>query len=617
MFPNLSASRKLLVLCAVFIVAVGVTTYSLVAEKYIAIEFAKKELVGSRYLAAVRKAYGALLVASDDGDASAALERVVRALNAAESDAGRRLQTAQLEQGLTEAVRNLETSPPSSANTLRLEALDKARVLAVRIGDDSNLTLDPDLDTYYLQNIIVNSLPDILGRLGKLHDWTSQGAASQLDREDFLTRGLVLGSLLRSDVSRVEENLERAYRGNTDGQLKPEIHATFAAMVQSIGTYLDETGAQLSGPSGLVRAGAPAPNVTRAVDSTLDAWAAAQSELNRLLNRRIDGHFGGLEFSLILTGALAALSIFVAMLTYRHFVIPLERLEATARQISDSRDYDVRMQEASGDEIGALAKAFNDMLGELAASREREITEHQELAQVQRMTTLGAMTASVAHEINQPLAAIVTNSNAATRWLNRAEPDLDEARSALKRIVDDGHRASQVIASIRGAFKKDGQNRVSVPVNELVIDALRLGRGRLRKHEISVETNLAYGLPQVIVDRIQMQQVLLNLITNAADAMVPVNFRPRVLRISTEPNPDEPTGALITVTDTGTGIAKSDHEKIFDALYTTKTSGMGMGLFICKSIVESHGGRLWAMPNQPFGTSFCLALPAGAADVSE
>ncbi len=484
----------------------------------------------------------------------------------------------------------------------------------MRIGDDSNLTLDPDLDTYYLQTIIVNKLPDILGRLGKLQDWTPGTAKPGLTLNVFRTRDLVMDSLLRSDLSRVREDLERAYRGNRDGKLKPEVQPVFAAMMSNIDSYVGEVSARIEDDASPSNGATVAPSSNSAVASSIDAWTVAQSELDRLLNRRIDGLFGGMEYSLILTGVLAALSIFVAMLTYRHFVLPLERLEATAREISNSKDYTLRITEAGGDEIGALANAFNEMLSELDASREREMSEQLELARIQRMTTLGAMTASVAHEINQPLAAIVTNSNAATRWLNRAEPDLDEVRSALKRIVDDGHRASQVIASIRATFKKDGSNKINLSVNDLIGDVLRLSGSNLRKHNIAIQTHLSEGLPEVVVDQIQLQQVLLNLITNAADAMTYVTFRPRVLRVSSEFEPGHKDTILITVEDTGTGIAKKDQERIFDALFTTKTSGMGMGLFICRSIIESHDGRLWASPGAPFGTKFFLVLPVGRVD---
>lgn len=612
MFRNLRTSRKLFILCSMFLVALGVTTYSLVAEKLIAIEFAKKELIGSQYLATIRKAYDVILMHREENGSARDIDDVLSALQAAEANASGSLQTSELQQEFAVALRNLAASPPTPGNPALLDALAKARVLAVRIGDDSNLTLDPDLDTYYLQNIIVKKLPDILGRLGELQIWGRGTGQPRLFLHQQRMRVLVANSLLRSDVARVEENLVRAYRGNSDGSLKREIQSVFALMISNINGYLSSASGRIDGNTRPTNASTVKFSYQRAVGSSIAAWAAAQSELDRLLNLRIDGLFSRMRFSLLLTGALATLSIFIAFLTYRHIVIPLERFEAIAREISESKDYSLRMEQDSRDEIGRLAKAFNEMLSELAAARDRDITEHSELARIQRMTTLGAMSASIAHEINQPLAAIVTNSNAAQRWLGHSEPDLDEARAALRRIVDDGHRASQVIASIRATFKKDGDNKVKLSVNDLIGEVLRLSSSKLQTHKVVVKTHLSDGLPQVAADRIQLQQVLMNLIANANDAMTSVTNRPHVLRVSSElQNADS---ILITVEDNGSGIDQKDRDKIFDALFTTKTSGMGMGLFICQSIIESHGGRLWASPGDLFGTKFCLVLPTGKTD---
>jgi C4-dicarboxylate-specific signal transduction histidine kinase len=222
------------------------------------------------------------------------------------------------------------------------------------------------------------------------------------------------------------------------------------------------------------------------------------------------------------------------------------------------------------------------------------------------------MAASIAHEINQPLGAIVVNGNAGLRWLASATPDLDEARAAFKSIINDGHRASEVIASIRSMFKKDDQAKTLQDVNELVREVLTLVRGEAENQRVSVRMELFNELPQVPVNRVLLQQVIANLITNAVDAMSTVMNRARMLRVKTELN--EFKYLLITVEDSGMGIDPKNIDRIFDPFFTTKSHGMGMGLSICRSIVEMHGGRLTVSPAQPHGSIFQVSLPTGGND---
>ena len=230
-----------------------------------------------------------------------------------------------------------------------------------------------------------------------------------------------------------------------------------------------------------------------------------------------------------------------------------------------------------------------------------------ELARVARLTTVGAMTASIAHEVNQPLGAIVANGNAGLRWLGHATPDLDEARAALKRIVHEGHRASQVIAGIRAMFKKDGRAKGPQDVNEVVREVLELVRGDVERERVAISTALTDPLPPVLADRVQLQQAILNLVTNAIDAMGSVNGRARTLRLKSERLP--PDSVMLTVEDSGAGIEKENMDRIFEAFFTTKSHGMGMGLSICRSIVESHGGRMTASRGYPYGAVFQVILP--------
>ena len=235
-----------------------------------------------------------------------------------------------------------------------------------------------------------------------------------------------------------------------------------------------------------------------------------------------------------------------------------------------------------------------------------------ELARVMQMTAMSQMAASIAHEISQPLAAIVANGNASLRWLARATPDLDEARAALEYIVNDGHRASEVIDGIRSMFTKEGQEEAPHDVNQLVREVLALLQGDIQSQQVSVLSELAEELPQVPANRVQLQQVIVNLIMNAVDAMSTVVNRARILRVKTEIH--EFNYLLITVEDSGTGIDAENIDRIFEAFFTTKSHGMGMGLAICRSIVESHGGRLSVSAGQPHGSIFQVLLPTSAVD---
>jgi signal transduction histidine kinase len=226
-----------------------------------------------------------------------------------------------------------------------------------------------------------------------------------------------------------------------------------------------------------------------------------------------------------------------------------------------------------------------------------------------RQIAMDAMAASIAHEINQPLGAMVTNANAALRWMANATPDLDEARAALERIVNDGQRANQVIGSIRSMFKKDLHGRVPLSVNDLVREVVTMIEVDLRTQRVSISLELREGLPQLIADRGQLQQVFLNLSANAIEAMRSVTDRARLLRIKSDII-QESSHVLVTFEDSGTGIVVKDGHRIFEPFFTTKSTGTGIGLTICKSILESHGGSLHVCANDPYGTIFHVALPS-------
>jgi signal transduction histidine kinase len=221
-----------------------------------------------------------------------------------------------------------------------------------------------------------------------------------------------------------------------------------------------------------------------------------------------------------------------------------------------------------------------------------------------RLLTGDAVAATIAHEVKQPLTGMVTNAGAGLRWLDRAMPDLDETKVALEHIVADGHRAAAVIERIRAMFKGD-LNRTAFDLNGLVNETLALLGDALQKEGILVRTELNAQLPQVIGDRVQLQQVLLNLITNSIDAMA-FNEKERVLRVKSEV--DNNGAVMVSVIDTGTGVGAQDMDRIFDPLFTRKSGGMGMGLAICRSIIEAHNGRIWVAPNKPQGAVFRFLL---------
>ncbi len=259
--------------------------------------------------------------------------------------------------------------------------------------------------------------------------------------------------------------------------------------------------------------------------------------------------------------------------------------------------------------------------GTLVSGAVRDVTERtraeealrqakSDLAHSNRVTTMGELTASLAHEVNQPIAAAITNANTCLRWLSRDQPDLEEARAAASRIVQDGRRASEIVDRVRLLFKKGTLQRELADLNEIIREMMLLLHGEATKFAVLVRTELAADLPQVMGDRVQLQQVLMNLMMNSIDAMRDVDGTREVTMKSQR---DENGQVLISVSDTGVGFPSQQADQIFDAFFTTKAYGTGMGLRISRSIVESHGGRLWASDNSPRGATFHFTLPATVA----
>jgi len=285
------------------------------------------------------------------------------------------------------------------------------------------------------------------------------------------------------------------------------------------------------------------------------------------------------------------------------------------------------MPDGSTKHVHAVAHALRDPSGHLrffgavvdrtASKRAEEALNKAgaELARVSRLTTLSALTASIAHEVNQPLSGIITNAGTCLRMLDAAPPDLDGARETARRTIRDGNRAADVIARLRALFSKREFTLELLDLNEAAREVIALSSNDLQRNRIILQSELANDLPNVIGDRVQLQQVILNLLRNASDAMVDVNDRPRHLRISTEREGGD--RVRLTVRDAGVGLPAQSIDSLFDAFYTTKSGGMGIGLFVSRSIVERHQGRLWAEPNDGPGATFSFLVPCDQAGVGD
>jgi PAS domain S-box-containing protein len=305
------------------------------------------------------------------------------------------------------------------------------------------------------------------------------------------------------------------------------------------------------------------------------------------------------------------------------------RVEQTIdRASSDGKDfahgYRLLMPDGSVKHVHAAAHAVTDASGDIEfvgavtdiTSRKRAEAELHEaqanLAHVTRVTALGELAASIAHEVNQPLAAVVTNAAACLRWLDREPANLKEARSTVQSIVEDGNRAGEVIQRVRALVNKTADQKAPLHINEVVNEVMSLVQHELFSHRVALRLELAPALPSVLADRIQLQQVILNLVINGIEAMQPIKERARELMIRTRQ--DETGQVLVTVSDVGVGVAAENTDRLFDAFFTTKSSGMGMGLSICRSIVNAHGGRLSASGNGGPGATFQFTLPLHRED---
>lgn len=274
-----------------------------------------------------------------------------------------------------------------------------------------------------------------------------------------------------------------------------------------------------------------------------------------------------------------------------------------------TKSYGIRDRDGRLEHVGAIQDATEHRLSEAALAK-----ASSELAHVARVTSLGALTASIAHEVSQPLSGIITNACTCLRMLASDPPNVEGARETVRRTLRDGNRASEVITRLRALFSKKEATIESVDLNEAAREVIALSLSELQRNRVMLRTELAIELPVVKGDRVQLQQVVLNLIRNAWDAMSAVNDRPRHMVIKTEP--EEGNRVRLTVQDAGVGLNPQAIDRLFEAFYTTKNDGMGMGLSISRSIIERHHGRLWAAPNDGPGATFSFSIPCAPSSVT-
>jgi signal transduction histidine kinase len=295
-------------------------------------------------------------------------------------------------------------------------------------------------------------------------------------------------------------------------------------------------------------------------------------------------------------------------------VIETSELKQAKREIQRLNDeLEQRVLERTR-QLTVANQELRQQIAERQRAEEALTAARGELAHATRVTVMGEMVASIAHEVTQPLTGIVTNGNACLNWLRSTTPNMDRAEGAIERIIRDGERANEVIQEIRSLVKKTPPQKILLDINDLIRKTIALATGEIASHQVQLETNLASDISEITGDRVQLQQALLNLIVNAIEAMDAVRERPRRLLIRSE-RQEEPFGVIVTVRDSGVGLDPHKQNRVFDAFFTTKPQGLGMGLSICRTIISTHGGRLLARSNADHGATFEFTLPARTGEI--
>ncbi len=388
MLRDISTRRKLFLLCSAFVVAIVVAIYISIAEKRISIDFARKEIVGVDHIEQFRPIYAALIPNPLSQTSPPPFpDTTIYSSAESTSTSPDSLRTAELEESLERTLRRIWSGQLTgdAQRSVAAEALAKTAQVIARVGDDSNLALDPELDSYYLQDILVRQMPKLLGQLGDV--WSLESSSQLATTPDRQTRLLTRVAIAETTAQELARSLTSAYRGDVSGTLRRGTEATMAVMLSSVSAYLGSVDESLTQPETFDRA-ALEPLWTSVAEDALTAWSGGLTDLRGLLNQRIDGLMGRLYWSLVIMGTLAALSILLAVMTHRSIVRPLARLEDLANRVRNTKNYSHRVDYESKDEIGHLAAAFNEMLGELDQARRRELADRAEQAARKRLDVL-------------------------------------------------------------------------------------------------------------------------------------------------------------------------------------------------------------------------------------
>jgi signal transduction histidine kinase len=433
------------------------------------------------------------------------------------------------------------------------------------------------------------------------------GLARAQDGQEFTSQAASLRDGFLKDAARAQQSLSLAREADQNPTLLTRLETVRSALPSQVDFMLE-----------LVKAEdweAVQLRLANQVQSLVGSSSSLVEDVDREVAQERAEALGNAErarreLSLVLPVTAVLILLISATLGWyatRAISRPLARLDAGAQALARG-EFEHEVEVSGNDELAELGRAFNYAANQL---RERERAEEAlrqaqaDLAYINRATTMGELTASLAHEIRQPITAAVTNASTCLRWLSRDQPDLDEARAAASRIVEDLRRAESSISRIRLLFKKGNQQREWIDVNEIIREMIVLLRNEANQYSISIRTETAESLPRVMADRVQLQQVFMNLMLNGIEAMKGMD-PPGDLTIKSQAQNGE---LLFSVSDTGVGLPSDQADDIFSPFFTTKPDGTGMGLSISRSIIEVHGGRLWATANPGPGATFHFTLP--------
>ncbi|HEX3918967.1 MAG TPA: ATP-binding protein [Caulobacteraceae bacterium] len=586
---RLSMGARMLALSLVFFVPIALLTGLFIRQSWKDISFAQKEIAGEAYEASVWPV----------------LQGGATPTAAAAFDAARVKYDPAFGTGAA--------SGAFAASRDAAGRLAAGKALTTAISDGSNLTLDPDLQSFYLMVPVAFRLPPMLQATSDLE------AATALPSSDPARSVRIAEAvqMLNGSAAATGKDFETSFQADASGRLRRAMGDDAAE--------LDRLATAVIAHRDALIAGAPGDSVSpdiEALRTQLDAaWQAANQQLQRLLVARVRRLTGELVLNLALVLAFSGLAGSLAVTIAGGIAGRTAALQVTVGRLMAGETQLEVPHLADQNESGRIAQAIDafrlgllerarlqeEAAAQATAAAEARAVAEAERARVVRFLSVGELAAAIAHEINQPIAAVVAGSAAATRWLEGDAPNIDRARTAIGRIVRDANRASDVVRRIRQILSENAPALSAVDINDAAEEALQFTE-RERSHAgVMAEVSLAPGLPPVRGDRVQLQQVILNLILNAIDAMrqAPPG-QPCVLKLITSITDEGEV--LVCVQDFGVGLAVGQAERLFDPFFTTKRDGMGLGLSISRSIIEQHGGRIWVEAGDDCGAVFRFTL---------